>query len=211
MIYLITHTEKKKMQSIEKSIGDICTERDVNKYLEELYMIIQNHYERIKKACNRDIEDIMLSYTNEASTPILKISEFLNMQTLKEDNIALLDKYEELNNHMFKIKTTILKTHECINDMKEELFKIQNDIVNGLMNYGEIEKMEKTEEDNKRQMREEIELLHRMGKNRMFFHQQWFINDTVIEMEAMMEKIQSFYFTWNKITKGETTSHNSMY
>ena len=197
------------MGVIEDSIKNICSEDEIERHLEELFQIIKNHYERMKLASPNDIDDTMLSYSQYSAGHIRKISEFLSYQMQNEKGIALLDKYEELNSRLFKIRTTILKTHQCLTEFKEELMKTQNEVINNLTHLGKIEKME---EEQKKELELEIRSFYRMGKEKNEMNQRWFIHDTLVEMEAMMEVIQGFYVIWGKIRKEtKSTFHSEMY
>ena len=199
------------MSSLEEIIRSCCSREDVQKYLEAIFNIVKEKKEQIEEIeKTQDFEKIcsvLQQYNNETHHYIFELQSFLSITQNKEENMSLLDKYEKLEELLFKIKTIIMKTPESITDMKEDILKIQGCIVDNLATYDK-----KVPDEQKERFYKEIEQYDKMCHDKLTTYYNWFIHDTIVEMKVIINALCSFHQIWNKILKeDQSSSHVNMY
>ena len=199
------------MSGIELEISNCCKKEDVQKYLEAIFAIVKekcSHIEEIEKNKNYDaIEYILDAYNRETHSYVFELQNFISLAINMEENMSLLEKYQKIDEFLFKIKTTIMKTPETITDMKEDLLKIQRSIVVNLSAYDK-----KIPDEQKERLSNEIEKYHHMCQNKINAYFHWFIHDIIIEMKLILNTLCCFHQVWNKILKENTSAtHHDMY
>ena len=209
------------------AIGSIMTQKEFLPKLEEIYDVIDSNLAEIK-VFQQMIEKDEASYRSEMWQSVFKLnydlmllikpnlndfSTFLSVKTVQEENMADLEKYEDIFERFKNIQTIIFKMSERIYEISGERLELSGKSFTRLETYTDYLKfsslINKVDLPNKETMncyfenvndelRVEFMKNHHQREVALF---RWFVNDTIIEIDVVLDICKKIYILWNKFVK----------
>lgn len=224
---------EKEQSKLSRAVGCIIEEYDFLPNLEKFYDKVDyycktlNELKCVLKGNDVDFDmrwhyffEKNYAFLDESKVYLNLLSSFLSVITMKEENMADLEKYDDIFQKLKNIQTIIFKEYEGIKDINETRLTLAGKSFSYLeADLDAIkfrEKLEKTNFLNKDSVMKEFFEKNEFLKKR--YHTIQYdselslivssVNNRIIELEVILDVCMKIYIIWNKLKNPDMS--NSM-